>query len=379
MPMDRKIDTSIIKRKKKKLITIVVISFISFILIFLSLIFINRFDAYYSEKVTFTNPVDHLSLAGTLTLPAKKGVFPVVILISGSGPQSRDGEFAGHKLFLVLADYLTRRGIGVLRYDDRGFGQSTGNFSSGTSLDFSYDVQSAIKYLKTRKDVDKTKIGLIGHSDGAMIAPMVAARSRDVSFIVLLAGPGVPGAKLLLDRQELIEKKVGLPDSLIKKSRNHSEQVFKIIINARNTETAKADLMKFSREHYNDIPGYAIPHGVSKDEFIARQIEMFSSPWFKYLLAYDPAPVLQKVTCPVLALNGDKDVQVLAKANLEGIKKALEAGGNTKTTIKELIGMNHAFQECETGMPDEYSKISQTLSTKAMLEMQQWISIQCNR
>ncbi len=377
--MDRKIDTSIIKRKKKKLITIVVISFISFILIFLSLIFINRFDAYYSEKVTFTNPVDHLSLAGTLTLPAKKGVFPVVILISGSGPQSRDGEFAGHKLFLVLADYLTRRGIGVLRYDDRGFGQSTGNFSSGTSLDFSYDVQSAIKYLKTRKDVDKTKIGLIGHSDGAMIAPMVAARSRDVSFIVLLAGPGVPGAKLLLDRQELIEKKVGLPDSLIKKSRNHSEQVFKIIINARNTETAKADLMKFSREHYNDIPGYAIPHGVSKDEFIARQIEMFSSPWFKYLLAYDPAPVLQKVTCPVLALNGDKDVQVLAKANLEGIKKALEAGGNTKTTIKELIGMNHAFQECETGMPDEYSKISQTLSTKAMLEMQQWISIQCNR
>ncbi len=358
---------------------IIVISFISFILIFLSFIFINRPNSYHSEEVKFINSTDHLSLAGTLTLPAKKGVFPVVILISGSGPQTRDGEFAGHKLFLVLADYLTRQGIGVLRYDDRGFGQSTGNFSTGTSLDFSYDVQSAIEYLKTRKDVDKTKIGLIGHSDGAMIAPMVAARSSDVSFIVLLAGPGVPGDKLLLDRQELIEKKVGLADSLIKKSRNHSEQVFKIIINASNTETAKADLMKFSREHYNDIPGYAIPHGVSKDEFIARQIEMFSSPWFKYLLTYDPAPVLQKVTCPVLALNGDKDVQVPAKANLEGIKKALEAGGNAKTTIKELIGMNHAFQECETGMPDEYSKISQTLSTKAMLEMQQWISIQCNR
>lgn len=332
---------------------------------------------YYSEDVTFHNSNTDVTLAGTLTLPSRDGTHPAVILISGSGPQNRDYEFAGHKPFLVLADYLTRNGFAVLRYDDRGFGKSTGDFTVGTSLDFSYDVESAVEYLKTRKEIQKNNIGLIGHSDGAMIAPMVAARSSDISFIVLLAGPGIPCATLLLDRQELIEKKLGRSEPEIRKSRAHAEQIIQIVVNSNDSQTAKAALTKFSKDNYNDIPDYAIPPGMSKDEFIRRQIEMFSTPWFKYLLTYDPAPVLQKVKCPVLALNGDQDVQVPSKQNLEGIKAALTIGGNGNATIREIAGLNHAFQECTTGMPDEYGRIDQTFAPIALTQIQNWVAQQC--
>jgi uncharacterized protein len=386
--MDKKLETSPGRTKKKKIILFVVVG----ILVFASFAFIiivldkpekgrpqepSKPYPYYSEDVKFHNANANVSLAGTLTLPSSKGIYPVVILISGSGPQTRDGEFAGHKHFLVLADYLTRNGIAVLRFDDRGFGHSTGNFATGTSLDFSYDVESAVEYLKTRKEIRKDKIGLIGHSDGAMIAPMVAVRSKDVSFIVLLAGPGVQGAKLLLDRQELIERKMGRTETEIKKSRIHSEEMIQIIVNAKDSETAKAELTRFSQDSYNDIPEYAIPPGMSKDQFIAKYIEMLSTPWFRYFLNYDPVRMLQKVECPVLALNGEKDVQVPSKENLEGIKNALKAGGNGHATIREISGLNHAFQECDTGMPDEYGIIEQTLSPVVLTEIQNWIAKQC--
>jgi alpha/beta superfamily hydrolase len=146
---------------------------------------------YYSEEVRFPNDSGNVTLAGTLTLPSKSGKYPVVVLISGSGPQNRDEEILDHKPFLVLADHLTRNGIGVLRYDDRGVGQSTGKFETATSLDFSYDAESAVQYLKTRKDIDTTEIGLMGHSEGGLVAPMVAARSRDIAFMVLLAAPAM--------------------------------------------------------------------------------------------------------------------------------------------------------------------------------------------
>jgi uncharacterized protein len=328
---------------------------------------------YYSEEVTFKNDQADVTLSATLTLPAKEGKYPAVILISGSGPQNRNSEFAGHRPFLVLADYLTKQGIAVLRYDDRGFGQSTGNFETGTSLDFSYDVESAVHYLKSRREIQNTNIGLIGHSDGAMIAPMVAARSGDVNFIVLLAGPGVPGGKLLLDRQQLLEKKMGLSETEIKKSRNHSEQMIEIVVSSTNTDTIKAQLIEFSKNNYDEIPAYAVPPGMTKDEFISKHIEMLSGPWFRYFLAYDPAATLQKVTCPVLALNGDKDVQVPARANLEGIKQALITGGNKNITIEMIPGLNHAFQECVTGMPDEYAQIDQTFAPVALAMISDWI------
>jgi len=227
--------------------------------------------------------------------------------------------------------------------------------------------------LKTRKEIKNDKIGLIGHSDGAMIAPMVAARTSDVSFIVLLAGPGVPGAKLLLERQELLERKIGFSEVEIKKSRIHAEQMIQIVANSNDTETTKAELIDFSKNNYDDIPEYAIPPGMSKDEFISKHIEMLSSPWFKFFLTYDPATTLQKVKCPVLALKGDKDVQVPSESNLEGIKRALMVGGNQNVTIEKASELNHAFQESVTGMPDEYGKIDQTFAPVALTKISDWI------
>jgi fermentation-respiration switch protein FrsA (DUF1100 family) len=190
---------------------------------------------------------------------------------------------------------------------------------------------------------------------------------------VLLAGPGVEGPKLLLNRQELIERKMGLPETAITRSRAHSEQMIQIIVSAKDGETAKAELTKFSKDNYEDIPHYAIPPGMTKDDFIAKHIEMLSSPWFRYFFTYDPAPTLQKVKCPVLALNGEKDVQVPSQENLEGIRNALHAGGNSSVTIRELQGLNHAFQESITGMPNEYGTIEQTFSPQALTAISDWI------
>src|SRR5688572_16381598 len=189
---------------------------------------------YHSEDVIFQNEEASITLAGTLTLPSKEGAYPAVILNTGSGPQNRDGEVLGHKPFLVISDYLTKNGIAVLRYDDRGFGKSTGDFKSGTSLDFSTDVESAVIYLKTRKEINQQKIGLVGHSDGGMIAPMVAAKSEDVAFIVLLAGPGIHGRKLLVMRQELMAKAMGLSDAEVQESIKWNEKTFEIVSRSKD-------------------------------------------------------------------------------------------------------------------------------------------------
>lgn len=182
------------------------------------------------------------------------------------------------------------------------------------------------------------------------------------------------GPKLLLNRQEILERKMGLSEDQIKKSREHSSGLIEIIVKAENSEVAKAELTRFSKQHYDDIPAYAVPPGMTKDEFIRKHIEMLSTPWFKYFFTYYPAPVLEKVVCPVMALNGDMDIQVPAKESLEAIRKALNAGGNKDVTIHEITGINHAFQECETGMVDEYARIEQTFSPVVMLEIQKWIT-----
>ena len=329
---------------------------------------------YHIEDVSFSNATANVTLSGTLTIPSNQSQkHPAVILISGSGPQNRDGEWIGHKPFLVIADQLTRQGVAVLRYDDRGFGKSTGDFHSGTSLDFSTDVESAIQFLKTRKEIDTKEIGLIGHSDGAMIAPMVAARSSDVSFIVMLAGPGILVSELMVKRQELLDRKAGKSEHEIQQSREYLEKLIKIIINSENESGLRRALEKFANETKDQIPDEQVPAGMTKDEFISRQIAMLTSPFFKYCFTYDPRPTLQQVKCPVLALNGDKDVQVPSEENLQAIKSGIASGGNNDVTIKELKDLNHMFQECTTGMIDEYAKIDQTFSPLALDEISQWI------
>jgi fermentation-respiration switch protein FrsA (DUF1100 family) len=331
---------------------------------------------YYEEEVTFENREDGVTLAGTLTLPQREGVFPAVVLLSGSGAQNRDEEIMEHKPFLVIADYLTRNGIAVLRFDDRGTAASTGNFGAATGYDFSKDAEASVKYLQTRREINRAKIGLAGHSEGGIIAPMVAARSKDVAFIILLAGTGLRGDQILLMQQDLIAEASGVGKEERQLSRSINEGAFNIVLASTDTEQLKTALTDYLRQTIKDIPDTGKWKEVYEENFITAAVSQMASPWAQYFIRYDPAPALEKVTCPVLALNGEKDVQVPAKANLEAIKAALAKGGNKRVTAKELPGLNHLFQECTTGLPTEYAAIAQTFSPAALREMLTWIKAQ---
>ena len=327
---------------------------------------------YYSEEVSFANPIDSLTLAGTLTLPSKEGKYPVVIMITGSGPQNRNEELLGHKPFLVIADHLTRKGIGVLRYDDRGTAQSTGDFGSATSEDFARDVLSAVAYLKTRNDVDLKNIGLVGHSEGGLIAPMVAAQSKDIAFIVMLAGPGITGYDILLQQSELIGRANGSEEVELQSNLVLLKASLDIIVNGNDLDDIRSDLRDFIKKELNENPD-VLPEGMEADDYVSTTVNRLGTPWFQYFLKYDPASSLVKVSCPVLAINGEKDLQVPSKVNLDAIKKYLEEAGNKDFVAKELPNLNHLFQECTTGSPNEYAEIEQTFAPSALLEISDWI------
>ncbi len=329
---------------------------------------------YYSEAVSFENPEADIVLAGTLTLPKETGKYPVVVLISGSGPQDRNEELAGHKPFLVISDYLTRSGIGVLRFDDRGVGESTGDFKKATSPDFASDVQSAVAFLKTRKDIDKNNIGLIGHSEGGVIAPMVAEKTDDVSFIVLMAGTGIPGDELLALQGKLIEKAAGKSEIEVVRSAAVRKKMIDMTVASKDIPTLREGLTNYLKEEAQNPDSQSlIPDGADVDQLIQSQVDFMATPWMVYFLRHDPAKVLEHVNCPVLAINGDKDLQVPAEENLSAIGDALKKAGNEKVTLKGLPGLNHLFQESETGSPSEYGSIEQTFSPVALKVMSDWI------
>jgi fermentation-respiration switch protein FrsA (DUF1100 family) len=323
---------------------------------------------YYTEEVTFENKIDKNVLAGTLSLPQKEGRFPAVILISGSGPNNRDEEHSGHKPFLVLVDYLTKKGIAVLRFDKRGIAQSTGDYKSATTLDFTKDVQAGVDYLLTRKEIDKSKIGLMGHSEGGVIAPIVAGNSKDVNFIVMLAGTGIRGDQLMLLQKEKIERQMGVSENEIQKGQDIFKGAYAIVLNSDTTDdNLKAKINSYFKVQFGDK---------MNEQQISGLANQITSPWMFYFLKFDPSSALGKVICPVLALNGDKDLQVPADVNIEAIKKALAKGGNKKVTTKIVPNLNHLFQECKTGSPDEYETIEQTFSPIALEEISKWILVQ---
>jgi uncharacterized protein len=323
---------------------------------------------YISEEVAFKNPSANITLAGTLTKPEGEGPFACVVMITGSGPQNRDEEILGHKPFLVIADHLTRNGIAVLRYDDRGVYQSTGDFASATTRDLADDVNSAVAYLKTRTDVKQ--IGLIGHSEGGVIAPMVAAENSAVDFIVMLAGTGVNGAEILLLQQELIGRAEGLSEKDLAKNKVANKKIYSIILAAKDQTDAKKKLEKHLKNKKNHP---ANSSEMPEKQFVKYIIDTYTSLWMFYFIRLEPRVALEKVTCPVLAVNGSKDLQVDAGQNLPPIKTALEKAGNKDVTIKEYVGLNHLFQECETGAVSEYVKIEQTFSPQVLEDITTWI------
>ncbi len=315
---------------------------------------------YREEEVSYDNKVQGDRLAGTLAIPPGRGPFPAVLLITGSGPQDRDESLMGHKPFLVLSDFLTRKGIVVLRVDDRGVGKSTGDFAAATTADFATDAEAGVAFLKTRSEVDPQQIGLVGHSEGAIIAPMVAARNHDVGFIVMMAGSGVPGDQILVEQTLLISETAGVSKEEAEKHAAEERELLAFVVKEKDSATLKKEL-------HEKLAGKV------KEPQLGAQIEALTSPWFRYFLAYDPAIALRKVSCPVLALSGEKDLQVPPKQNLPAIRKALEDGGNKNFEIDELPGLNHLFQTAKTGAPSEYSTIEETISPLALEKISSWI------
>jgi fermentation-respiration switch protein FrsA (DUF1100 family) len=322
---------------------------------------------YLTEEVTITHPDGH-ALAGTLTKPKAGGPFPAVVLVSGSGPQDRDETIFGHKPFLVLADHLTRRGIAVLRYDDRGTARSTGQFSGATTEDLATDTMAAVDFLKTAEAIDTKRIGLIGHSEGAMIAPMVAAQSDDVAFIVLLAGPGVPGDELLLVQSELALKAGNADEVAITKVKLQQEHLFQLIRQGASADELR-DAMRPIAEAELAITGL---EGEALQDMVEIQLEQITSAWIRFFITYDPRPALAKVTCPVLALNGTLDLQVWHEQNLTEIERVLTQTG-IDVTVKRYEGLNHLFQPAESGSVMEYVEIETTFDETVMRDIVTWI------
>jgi pimeloyl-ACP methyl ester carboxylesterase len=328
---------------------------------------------YLEEEVTYENSAAKIKLAGTLTLPKTDLPVAAVLLITGSGAQDRDESLLGHKPFLVLADYLTRRGIAVLRVDDRGVGGSTGDVSRSTTDDFAGDVLAGVAYLKGRKEINSRQIGLAGHSEGGLIAPLAASRSDDVAFVVMLAGTGVSGEEILYLQGAQIAKAQGASALALAVTRASQERMYKVIREEPDLAKMEAQLRKVVAEQIAVAVAASPDSKAALEAQAEAQVKAVLSPWYRFFLTYDPVPALRKVRCPVLAINGEKDLQVDPKQNLPAIEKALQDGGNADSTIKELPGLNHLFQHCQTGAPSEYGKIDETFSPEALEIVGNWI------
>ena len=332
---------------------------------------------YQTEEVSVKVEKGGHVLAGVLSIPEGKGPFPGVILVSGSGPQDRDELLLGHKPFLVLADHLTRKGIAVLRYDDRGVGKSTGDFAASTSDDFADDALAALTFLAARPEINAKQVGIIGHSEGALIAPMVAANSTVPTFIVLLAGPGMPGSDLLVLQGRLISEANGTKPEDAARSAAENRTIFEMLRDNKPDTEIRAAILKAIEAELAQDPNTkdkpAEERNRLANQTATQQMLSLNSPWMKRFLQIDPIVALRKVKVPVLALNGEKDLQVPPKENLAGIAEALNAAGNANVTTKELPGLNHLFQTSKTGSPSEYADIEETFAPAALDAVSAWI------
>lgn len=325
---------------------------------------------YYEEEVVVENTTANIVLAGTFTRPEGNEKYPVVILISGSGRHDRDGSIPTHKPFLVLSDYLTRKGIAVLRFDDRGVGESTGNLSNSTTADLAQDVLSAVVYLKSRKDIDSKKIGLIGHSEGGIIAPLAANQTSDISFIVSLAGTGIPGSEIsIMQSKNLrtfpVQDEIAFEQNLRKS--------IKIVSSNKEISQKREELLAHTNIYLTPILKSIGATDENISRFIKNEIDRLLTPWNIYFLNYNPADEFEKLSIPVLSLNGSKDIQVDPTINQNAIRNALIKGNNKNYKIVELENLSHSFQECVACDINEYKDIEQTISPIALKEISNWI------
>ena len=321
---------------------------------------------YHIEEVMFQNGA--VNLAGTLTLPQSDGPFPAVLLISGSGLQDRDETLVGHKPFWVLADHLSRAGIAVLRVDDPGIGKSTPHPKPPTTADFATDVEAGVAFLK--QDDRIGHVGLIGHSEGGIIAAIVASRSNDVDFVVLMAGTGVPGAQLLQKQNERIFDAAGIAGERKQNLLMLLDQLFTTLTSDMVEDEQRQVVEEIVRKQL-EING--VPPAQQDETQVQALVEQTITPWMRYFLVFDPRPALEKIRVPVLALNGELDVQVDAEQNLTAIAAALDKGGNQDVTVYRLPEHNHLFQRARTGLMNEYAAIEETISPEVLNLIRDWV------
>ena len=322
---------------------------------------------YLEEEVSYPSGPG-VTIAGTFTRPKEGGPFATILLVSGSGPQDRDSRVFGHPLYLVLADHLTRAGLAVLRVDDRGVGRSTGDLAAATTEDFAADARAGLEYLKTRKDVDARRLGLYGHSEGGLVVPMVASDAADVAFVVLVAAPGMPLERGLPRQSELVDRAEGRDEATIARNLALQKSCF-AVVKEEADPTRRAERL---RALLNAEPAIVALGEAAAKRAVEGQVRMMSSPWMRYILTLDPAPFLGKVRCPVLAVNGDKDLQVPPE-NLEAVRAALEKGGNKNVRAMVLPGLNHLLQTSQTGAIREYAALDETLAPSAADAITAWL------
>lgn len=334
---------------------------------------------YETEEVTFNSISPNVTLSGTITKPSgNTSTYPAIILISGSGPQNRDEQIGNHKPFAVIADYFTRNGYLVLRFDDRGVGKSTGVFSNATSADFAKDVEGAVQFLLNRNDVNTKQLGLIGHSEGGMIAPMVAAARKDIAFLILLAGPGIPVQEMMAEQNTALFRNAGVDSVQANLYGNMYRQITHTILHTNEPAQLQPQLVALIQKHVSGMDKRFVsllnlhtPDNVNA--YAKNMAEEMNEPWMRYFLQYDPQPVLKKVRAHILALNGEKDIQVLATSNINGIETSLKKGVAHSYQTVILPGLNHLFQHCTSCNVQEYMQLEETFSDKALKEMHQWL------
>jgi len=333
---------------------------------------------YQTEEVSFTNKDHSISYAGTITIPNGKGPFPAIVMITGSGPENRDEELFGHKPFAVIADHLTKHGYVVLRVDDRGTGKTTGVYQGATSADFAKDINAQLDYLKTRKEVNDHKIGMIGHSEGGLIAPMVASERKDIDFLVLLAGPGLPITKLMELQTVAIQKKRGLSDVLAEQYGFLYYDAELAILASKDSISAREKIAAAVKQWQlkarpEILDGLDMRGPEAVNDATNTFMQMYNDAWFRYFLSINPANYLEKLSCKVLALNGEKDLQVVSQPNLEGIRAALTKSKTKNFETRELPGLNHLFQTCNTCSVEEYRVLEETFAPIALQTITEWL------
>jgi len=325
---------------------------------------------YHTEDVVVPSE-GGVRLAGTLVVPQGQGPFPGVVFVTGSGPQDRDEAILGHRPFLVIADYIARRGIASLRYDDRGFAKSTGSFETATSADFAVDAEAAFQFIQQSPGIARNRVGIIGHSEGGLIGPMIAARRRDVAFLVLMAGPAMPGDSLSLLQIRRLAATSGATAAQVDVKIDNNRRILHAVASGRDSADAMARVMTVKQEILAGLPEDQRPAAGSRFD---QSLPQLLSPWMRYFLRYDSRIALRNVHVPVLALGGTLDVQVPASENLSGIDAALKAAGNTDYRVVELPNLNHLFQTATTGAPAEYATIEKTVAPAVLDLIASWIN-----